>query len=379
MVKKAKRSANVFSGSLMTFVGMLLVLGGVSVAVNMIDPVKNKGVVLSSESNNGNSNGESGGTTSTVTATQTVTSAVTTTVTQPTTTSVVTATATPTPTVEVVTVYVTKVVDRVVTVTQEVTRNVYVETQTVVQAPPAVTLQGTTDTIRVFLKKIGLPVSQKVITVEPEKVVREEEVISAREAGSILKDLQSLTGADKANGEVRLRFKPTENKMTTIEAESFVGQGITLSDIEVDRIKNTLEHSTNLRVSASEGGFVFSNGNSEVDTTLPLLVDLKNNLLTTETSTGIKAISVLPDSAVMSVEGSGLVSKVNNGDKIKLIEREDGKIAYQLDGEIDRKLFGLINLKSKKTIDVSAESGRVLNTTTSFGDLILNWLAPKAK
>lgn len=364
----------------MTFVGMILLLGAASVVVNLAG--SNGGSVLGSRSNRRSESEDvtvtvtqptvtqSGGQAATVTQTVTV---------QPTTTL---STASPTatqgqatvapPQIITVTIYVTKEVEKVVTVTKEVVREV--------QTPPTVvTLNATTETIKVFLKKMGLPVSQKAVKVEPEKINRIEEVINEREAGEILKDLQSLTGADKSNGEVRLRFRPMENKVTTIEAESSVGQGISITNTEVDRIKNTLEKKTNLRVSAAEGGFVFSNGKNSVGTSMPLLVDLNNNMLTTETSTGIKAISVLPDSAVTIVNGSGLVSRVDDADQLSLVEREDGKVAYQISGEVDRKLLGFFDLKSKTKVDVSAESGRVLSTTTSFTDLILNWLAPKAK
>ncbi len=360
MVKKK------IKGSLMTFAGMILLLSGASVVVNLVGSAG--GSVLGSRSNR-RSESEDVTITSTPTAAQSGGQATTTAVSSlsvtPTATQQVQVTSTPVvtapPQIVTVTIYVTKEVERVVTETK------------------VVTLNATTETIKVFLKKIGLPVSQKVVKAEPEKVTRIEEVISEREAGEILKDLQSLTGADKSNGEVRLRFKPMENKITTIEAESSVGQGISIDSNEVDRIKNTLEQKTNLRVLAAEGGFVFSNGKNSVGTSMPLLVDLNNNMLTTETSTGIKAISVLPDSAVTIVNGSGLVSRVDDADQLSLVEREDGKVAYQINGEVDRRFLGFFDLKSKTKVDVSAESGRILSTTTSFTDLILNWLAPKAK
>lgn len=245
--------------------------------------------------------------------------------------------------------------------------------------PPPGQTQGTTQTLKYFLKSIGLPVTPKVINIEPEVIEKTEEVITPREAGEILKELESVSGADKNNSEVRLRFKPKGGEGgTTLVAEVQVGQDIPLNDREVERIKTTLNHGTDLKVVSTDDGFGFSKGVVNVETKLPLLLDLKNNTLTTEVSTGIKSVSILPDTAIDNALVSSVLSGVRSTDSVVMVEREDGKLAYRISGDVNRKLFGIFKTKTGKTVEVSAESGRVLPLDTNLGDIILDWLAPKA-
>lgn len=240
------------------------------------------------------------------------------------------------------------------------------------------TVKGTTQTLKIFLKSIGLPITPKVINIEPEKIEKTEEVITPREAGEILKELESVSGADKDNSQVRLRFKPRGSEGdTTLVAETQVGQDIALNDREVERIKATLTHGTDLKVTSTDDGFGFSKGVVNVETKLPLLLDLKNNTLTTEVSTGIKSVSILPDTAIDNALTATALDGVNSRDSVVMVEREDGKLAYRISGDVNRKLFGLFKTKTGKTVEVSAESGRILPMDKNLGDIILDWLAPK--
>jgi len=244
--------------------------------------------------------------------------------------------------------------------------------------PPPNQIQGTTQTLKYFFKSIGLPVTPKVINIEPEVIEKTEEVITPREAGEILKELESVSGADKDNAQVRLRFKPKGAGDTTLVAEVQVGQDILLNEREVERIKTTLNHGTDLKVTSMDEGFGFSKGVVNVETKLPLLLDLRNNTLTTEVSTGIKSVSILPDTAIDNALVASALSGVKSTDSVIMVEREDGKLAYRISGDVNRKLFGIFKTKTGKTVEVSAESGRVLPLDTNLGDIILDWLAPKA-
>lgn len=326
----------------------------------------------------------------TQTVTATATQAVTTTAPTATVAQTVTATATQAVQTQQITEAPTSVVTQTpVVIRDTVTQYVYItvaperrEAVNIV-VPPSVTpppgqTQGTTQTLKYFFKSIGLPVTPKVINIEPEKIEKTEEVITPREAGEILKELESVSGADKSNSEVRLRFKPKGTGDTTLVAEVQVGQDIPLNDREVERIKTTLNHGTDLKVVSTDDGFGFSKGLVNVETKLPLLLDLKNNTLTTEVSTGIKSVSTLPDTAIDNALVASALDGVNSRDSVVMVEREDGKLAYRISGDVNRKLFGLFKTKIGKTVEVSAESGRILPMDTNLGDIILDWLAPKA-
>ena len=95
-----------------------------------------------------------------------------------------------------------------------------------------------------------------------------------------------------------------------------------------------------------------------------------------ETSIGIKNVAVLPDTAAAKAVAEGALTDVE-GRAMNLIERDDGKIAYRMSGQVGRKLFGFFDIKAEKSVDVSAESGRVLpSLTDSLGATLFNIMAP---
>ncbi|MFZ2202306.1 MAG: hypothetical protein WAV56_02805 [Microgenomates group bacterium] len=232
------------------------------------------------------------------------------------------------------------------------------------------------DTVRTILRQIGLPVSVKPTpTPEPEKITTKEEVINERQAGEILKELESTVGTGVVR-EVRLRFVADDGGVG-LRAEVRAGQGVLLSVAEVTKISETLRLGSGLKVDRGSGTeLVFSRGTAKAATNLPLLVDLDSNSLMVETSLGIRNVAVLPDTAVSKAVALGAVTDVA-GEAMSLIERDDGKIAYRTTGQAARKLFGLFGIKSKQTVEVSAESGRVLpSLTDSLSQTLFNLIAP---
>ena len=232
------------------------------------------------------------------------------------------------------------------------------------------------ETVRTFLKQIGLPVSVKPTPPPiPEKITVKEEVINERQAGEILKELETAAGLG-VQREARLRFV-ISNGRVGLRAEFKAGQGIVLATEEAAKISETLRLGSGLRVDrGSDTELVFSRGTVRASTNLPLLVDLDSNSLMVETSIGIKNVAVLPDTAAAKAVAEGALTDVE-GRAMNLIERDDGKIAYRMSGQVGRKLFGFFDIKAEKSVDVSAESGRVLpSLTDSLGATLFNIMAP---
>ena len=232
------------------------------------------------------------------------------------------------------------------------------------------------ETVRTFLKQIGLPVSVKPTPPPiPEKITVKEEVINERQAGEILKELETAAGLG-VQREARLRFV-ISNGGVGLRAEFKAGQGIVLATEEAAKISETLRLGSGLRVDrGSDTELVFSRGTVRASTNLPLLVDLDSNSLMVETSIGIKNVAVLPDTAAAKAVAEGALTDVE-GRAMNLIERDDGKIAYRMSGQVGRKLFGFFDIKAEKSVDVSAESGRVLpSLTDSLGATLFNIMAP---
>lgn len=306
----------------------------------------------------------------------------------PTVTEVVTTTPSPT---EAPMTQVTPTAEVTVTPTVETTAE---PTATATQAPIQQQTQTTTsvttttttttspsagETVRTILKQIGLPVTTKPTpTPEPEKITVEEDAINERSAAEILQELETIVGSGTQRG-VRLRFRTTATGVG-LTAEAKAGQAIPLSEAEVERISQALRLGSGLLIDKGDRTeLVFSRGEVRARTELPLLMDLETNTLTVETSLGIKSVAVLPDTATAKVIAEGALVTVGAG-PVDLVERDDGKIAYRITGQVARKLLGFFSMKSDQTVDVSAESGRVLpNLTDSLGATLFNLVAPQVQ
>ena len=235
------------------------------------------------------------------------------------------------------------------------------------------------ETVRTILRQIGLPVRVTPTPApQPEVITVKEEVINERQVGEILKELETVVGGG-VQREVRLRFVRNDGGVGLM-AEVRAGQGIPLAAEEAAKISETLRLGSGLKIDrGSDTELVFSRGTAAAATSLSLLIDLDSNTLMVETSLGIKSVAVLPDTAVARALAAGTLTAVNP-EQIELIERDDGKIAYRMSGQIGRKLFGFFDIKAEETVDVSAESGRVLpSLTDSLGATLFNLVAPQAR
>lgn len=139
------------------------------------------------------------------------------------------------------------------------------------------------------------------------------------------------------------------------------------------------------KISSDSGKNAFINNSDGAVTTFPLKIDKETGSLSVTTSKGEKTVAVLPDAAinnmlaskvmsyVISVSSSGELASTNR--LVTLVEK-DGILLYEIDGIREHKLLGLIPLKSKVKVYVSAENGQVVTTATSLLGRILNRVAP---
>ena len=234
------------------------------------------------------------------------------------------------------------------------------------------------ETVRTILRQIGLPVRVTPTPApQPEVITVKEEVINERSVGEILKELEATVGTG-VQRQARLRFRATDGAVgLVVEVRS--GQSYPLATEESAKISDALRQGSGLSVGRAAAELVVNRGTAKAATSLPLLVDLDSNTLMVETSIGIKTVAILPDTAVTRALAAGALTAVNP-EQIELVERDDGKIAYRMSGQVGRKLFGFFDIKAEKTVDVSAESGRVLpSLTDSLGATLFNLVAPPAR
>ena len=152
------------------------------------------------------------------------------------------------------------------------------------------------------------------------------------------------------------------------------------NETEVMRIRER-EEKNEVKINTRNGGFVIDRNNVGATTNFPLTVDSQTNILTVTTPSGEKQVTTLPDQAVQNMLSRNVIDKITGqnvadlSNRVKMTQKSDGSLVYEVEGEKQEKLFGLVPLKFKKTAVVSVETGELLETKESFADKLLGLIS----
>lgn len=237
--------------------------------------------------------------------------------------------------------------------------------------------RSTGETVRQIISKFGVNTPAATARLAAPALRTTVKAVEEKTAGEILRELETLP-SQTGGSQVRLRYKFVNGQMTLV-GETDTGEETPLSMSESASVMSKLARSAALEVKpGGSGELVFTKGQIRAVTGLSLLVDLRTNLLTAETSTGIKTVPLLPDESIKIAFASrvvdGVYSKKNNAE-ISFSEAENGRLVYQIDGLSKRKLFGLIPMTIRETALVDAANGQVSQPDKSLGKLLVELVA----
>lgn len=143
-------------------------------------------------------------------------------------------------------------------------------------------------------------------------------------------------------------------------------------------VNNALE-TKDIEVATDESGLVVRHGETEAETHFPLSVNTATRTLTVTTPAGTKTVTVLPDTAVNNLLTQGILSNVETAPatasgfgthKVTLTEFNN-EPAFEVNGTVEKKLFGVLSFGQGKKVFVSAQTGEVLSQS---GDLLGQFL-----
>lgn len=152
------------------------------------------------------------------------------------------------------------------------------------------------------------------------------------------------------------------------------------SGTEIMRIKER-EDKNEVKINTKSGGFVIDRNNVGATTNFPLTVDSQTNILTVTTPSGEKQVTTLPDQAVQNMLSGKVIDTVNgqnttnSSGQVKMTQKTDGSLVYEVEGERQKKLFGLMPMTFKKTAVVSVETGALVETKESFTSKLLELIS----
>lgn len=237
--------------------------------------------------------------------------------------------------------------------------------------------RSTGETVRQIISKFGVNTPAATARLAAPALKTTVKAVEEKTAGEILRELETLP-SQTGGPQVRLRYKFVNGQMTLV-GETDTGEETLLSVSESASVMSKLARSAALEVKpGGSGELVFTKGQIRAVTELSLLVDLRTNLLTTETSTGIKTVPLLPDESIKIAFASRVVDGVypkKNNAEISFSEAKNGRLVYQIDGLSKRKLFGLIPMTLRETALVDAANGLVSQPDKSLGKLLVELVA----
>lgn len=143
---------------------------------------------------------------------------------------------------------------------------------------------------------------------------------------------------------------------------------------------NEVENETEVKVASSSGGFIAVKNKIGVKSSFPLAVNPETGELQVTTPSGVKVVTVLPDKAVSNLLTSHVLDTVTSEstkdatETIQLLEK-DSKPVFEVQGEKEEKLLGLLPVKISKKVTVSADDGSVVAEQETLLNRILDLLS----
>lgn len=179
-----------------------------------------------------------------------------------------------------------------------------------------------------------------------------------------------------------IRREKTKSKLEVVdgklkvrqETENENGKVVRSSDKELpdrDRLRIEREDGKMLEINAVEGDKIeIGDEKFKAHTSLPISVGENNELIVTKKDGTQKVVAVLPDQAVANLEARGLVS----GDTSPELSTEGDDTVYKFEAQEEKRILGLFKYSFKKQAKVSAETGEVVETTTTETSPLLRLL-----
>lgn len=140
-------------------------------------------------------------------------------------------------------------------------------------------------------------------------------------------------------------------------------------------------------VATMEGKMVIVEKNLGAVSKFPLQVDPQTNALIVTTPAGAKTVTILPDEALNNLLASRLITEIDSSNtqgslaslnRVVDLEELNGVLVYKVSGKRKNLVFGILPVKTSVMAYVSAQDGKVIQSSQSFFGRILNRISTAA-
>lgn len=218
--------------------------------------------------------------------------------------------------------------------------------------------------------------------------VQKNELEVQNENGTKLKVKVEDNGIQKVEGEgekFHFKFSGSDGNLK-LEAVNERGEKLATGEAEARRLEKELSDKE-IKVSSQDGSMEMERNGFKVRTNFPLSINPSTGQLTVTTPAGIKTVAVLPDDAIQNMLNQGLFTTVTAASGSATasgsgfltnsfaMTLRNGEPVYQISGEKQGKLFGLIPVTLPRIVYVSAETGQAVALSQSWLSQIMSLLS----
>lgn len=141
-----------------------------------------------------------------------------------------------------------------------------------------------------------------------------------------------------------------------------------------------------VKIRALQNKAIIERLNVQALTDLPIAVDINTNVLTVTTPQGEKRVTVLPDEAIKNILAANVIDSIGTANLVEQVRTGNietlGQVielglksdvpTYAIQGIKNHKLFGFFPITTQVQVEVSAETGEVVDTNQSFLDTVVD-------
>lgn len=151
---------------------------------------------------------------------------------------------------------------------------------------------------------------------------------------------------------------------------------IDLEEFEGDFLEVERENeSERVIIAARENNFYIKQRGVLAATSYKINIDNKSDALVLSTETGDRYVSVFPYEAVEPLLKTDILDDINTKGEIELTELEEGELVYLVKGTKKHNIFDLFYMPADVTVEVSANTGKVLTIDAPSWSRILSILS----
>lgn len=197
-------------------------------------------------------------------------------------------------------------------------------------------------------------------------------ILTFSREGELYWNVLGLTDSEDSALEIKKigdDFSPNKNESVALVNESgkvYLSYGAAGKKVDVTGYSGEIieieeaDAPSRVLIEATESGFAISQRGIIAETSFPISINSPENKLSVETANGNKFLSVLPFEAVRLITKTNMISSVSDGG-INLIEKEEGELAYEVNGQKFITLFKVFSFAVPIKVEVSAISGKVVH------------------